>query len=316
MDLRRGWALRTGVVALGGCLAMSACGSGASPYPPDSAATTSPAPALDSPLAPYMLSWRELTIVEHARGVMIRDCLAAAGISFATPSLESALNRASAQEATDLARMFGITDSSVAAANGYWPADSAAAGPTPTPSDELNECVEFTDRQLGRDPKRSPYGLARDLLIASRVRLEATPAARAPIGEWVACMDEAGFDVTSPTNDEDDIRFELRARQSRELNGELGPSPRELALAAADIDCKKRTGLVERLQRIATQRELRITRRHRTELVADRRRLDRLVATAQRVVVPTCPGGHSPSSSGARPVSSACSDRPVEGNGS
>lgn len=285
MDLTTLRALRTGGAALTVGLGLAGCGSTTSTASLDSPATEHASVLqLKSPLAPYMLSWQELTIVNHARSLLVRDCLATFQITFPTDSLEVAIEEARAQEVSDLGRMYGITDSVAARANGYWPASTSRASRAVPQSQRLVGCLATADSTLGRSPDRSPYGRARELLIKERADLETSPAARQPIREWISCMDAAGFTVTSPTNDRGDIRFEMRAREAREARGDVGPSKRERAMAAADIDCKARTRLVDRLQQVARLRESLIARRYASDLVADRRRLDQQVNKAEAVI--------------------------------
>lgn len=271
--------LRTGVAAFAVGLVVAGCGTQPIASMEARRSPPAPEPKLSSPLAAYMLSWRELTLINHARSVLLSTCLAEAGYYLPTGDLEAKVERARSQEASDLSRMYGITDRTVAAVHGYWPPPAVPAEPVPAIATEvLDQCVGTADRGVGRKEGRSPYGIARELLIKSRSRLEDQPAAVAAVRDWTACMANAGHRVTSPLNDEGDIARELRSRQQREARGRTGPSPRELALAAADITCKEATNTVSRLAKVGEQLDLEVVRTHRSELAASRRRLTLVLA--------------------------------------
>lgn len=269
-------------------MAVGGCGSpGPAPterVQPSPVAAAVPNPQLDSPLAPYMLSWRELTIVNHARSIHLSGCLADAGYELPVGDLQEELEQARLQEISDLSRMFGITDREAAAQNGYWPPEPPPAPPVNgIPAAILRQCASVADKKVGRTPGRSPYGLARELLIQSRSNLEEQPAAKRAIRRWVTCMADAGYEVTSPISDSGDIARELRARVAREEAGTVGPSRHELALAQADIACKSSQGTSEALNRNAMLLDFHQLAARQADLRDDRLRLDQLVAASNQI---------------------------------
>lgn len=251
-------------------------------------------PSMPSPLAPYMLNWRELTLVNHARSVALSSCLSDHGYRLPVGNLSSEIARARAQELVDLSRLYGITDHDVAARNGYWPDDVPSAEPIErVPQLALDRCVAKADRSVGRTPGRSPYGLARELLISSRRQLEQQPHSRSAIRRWVDCMARSGYRVTSPLNDHGDIARELHARDVREESGRAGPSRREVAIALADIDCKKSTDLVPQLERVGKALDMRALRANRLALRKDRQRLDAVLARTDGAPTTSAPAPRS-----------------------
>lgn len=243
-----------------------------------------PMPArLDSPLEPYMLDWRELTLVNHARSLLVSACLKGRGYSLEIGDLRGELDRARRQESIDLERMWGITNAKIARAGGYLPppAPEVQFNVTGIPEGALSACAEAADDELDRRPDRSPYGLARDLLIRSRVALESDWRAQRVIARWRRCMAEADYSVTSPLNDRGDIAAAL-ARV--DANPTKTPRPSEVDMAMADIACKEQTKLVSALGKLASVREARLVERHATALQHDRSRLDRTVSKARLVL--------------------------------
>lgn len=266
-------------------LSLSGCARAvADPTLRPASVVTESEPRLDTPLAKYMLSWRELTVVSHARSLLLRQCLAAAGYDLPVEPLDVELERARVQEISDLSRVFGITDRRAAATNGYWPPTTPVPPDTRgIPNGQLGRCIAAADRRVGWAAGRSPYGIARELLIESRSHLEDRPQAAAAVDRWAQCMAEFGYRVTSPTNDQGDIAAELRARELRERRGVAGPSQHELSLASADISCKERTGFIAVVQPLAEAADRSLEETHRANLTADRRRLTELVHLALRI---------------------------------
>lgn len=240
-----------------------------------------------APLQPFMLSWRELTLVNHARSLLLKDCLAQSGIPFAVTDLDTALAQAKVAEREDASRLFGITDASTAKLHGYWPAPSASMSPGSVQGNEtaIQACAQQADRTLDRRADRSAYGLARELLIQSHQKLSTDREAQVAIRSWSACMRNFGYRVTSPVDDQGDIKHELQERSASSTDTlEAPPSRREIEMALTDIGCKVQTQLVQRLRTAVFRIEQTSRAANRQALVEDRARLDQVLLRTTEVL--------------------------------
>lgn len=310
MDLKQGSGRTAWAVALGGTLLALPTLSGWFPRgaPPDDDAASNPpvavalhadqtttrlpTTAITTPFDQFMLTAREAAIVDHARSVLVSQCMNEAGHQFEVAKLSALIARAEWTERQTRRRTFGITDGMEASSHGYVPAEPPFALPPQPPTSAVywkrligdgpsgqRGCVGLADSTLGRDPSTSPLGLGHDLWIQSFARLEAEPRARAAIADWTACMAEGGFKVTSPITDEGDIKRTLLSRAP----GSTRATDDEIDLAMADIACKQQTRTVRRLSRVSRRLDEQLIARHHAALSADRKRLDALVEFASVV---------------------------------
>lgn len=92
-------------------------------------------------------------------------------------------------------------------------------------------CAEWGVQQVGADDVEHEF--VAELAGQSYFRSQEEPAVRKVISTWSQCMSGKGVKVADP----------LRA-MTLVPHSENGPSQREVAVAVADIDCKKKTDLV------------------------------------------------------------------------
>lgn len=258
---------------------------------------------IDSPLQPYMLDWRELATVNHARAILISRCMAEKGYEFDPGTLRSERRRILFTERQDLSRLYGITDARVAAVHGYAPAPIPVPDPQPLPdsaaywsaltgraadsgpdagAQEPGGCAGAADKRLGRSRVRSAYGLARELWIQNQSRLQQTQTFDQVVNEWRLCMADAGYTVSSPLNDHGDIG--TMTFNEPPADGSDAPTQAEIALAQADIACKQAVDLPGRLSRASRRLDSATEGHLRTRIEADRRANELQVERANAVI--------------------------------
>jgi hypothetical protein len=204
-----------------------------------------PAPVLlDSvglhlPLDDYLPSQEDLDTMGRARILWLRECMRKSGFDFPPLPARHEVGLRSWNE-----RRYGITDADLAARDGYGlgERDPATQPPTPTPSptpEQLSAltgpdgCVALTEaRQRQNSPAGADPDLPQRLAKESFTRSQRTPSVRAVLASWSECMRARGHDYADPLAAASDNRF-------------TGPvTPHEIAVAAADIECKRTTNLV------------------------------------------------------------------------
>lgn len=283
----------------------------------DGGGTVAVEPLLNSPLQQFRLRPSEYALITYARGVLIDRCMRRAGFRYPLGPWTDALRTTLINERIALSRIYGITDPAAASAYGYGfpPADDpspstgverahdtryrlALHGPSATPEPSNGKaprvagCAGEADQILENDdPTRSVYGLGHTLWIESMSGLSSTREYRLAINQWSACMREQGFRVTDPVEDEGAIRAALDSRYERgdtALTAE--PEPEEVALALADVTCKRSSRMVRKLDQIAGRMAREVITRRRADLAAERDRLVRQLTKARRVLNETGSG--------------------------
>lgn len=268
-------------------------------------------PLLPTPLQAYRLTPSELATINYARGLLIDRCMRSAGFAYPQQAYTQAVKDMFASERTAIGRRYGITDAQLAAAHGYGfdmptelgppgnvervpsylealrGSDSAAQadrnhGSTADRGKSDDGCVGVADRALGStSPDASPFGLAHSLWVQGQQRLTETSQYRSTVDDWAACMTRQGHHVSDPINDQRDIAEVFRARQVAGDPALIGrPTPGEISLATADVDCKKTVRLVERLDAVSSVIDQRSIVAHRVALERDHRRLEQTLAIA------------------------------------
>jgi len=228
MLVRHAAVIATAVVALAGCAA-------AQPAEPTPVLLDST--DLRLPLDDYLLSQKDLDTLGRARVVWLRECMGEAGFDFPPAPEQVDTGLRSWNE-----RRYGITDEELAAVDGYGlgARDPAARPPLPRPTPEQRAalegpdgCLEHTEAQQRRDsPPDVDRGLPQRLSTESFTRSRGAPRVRAVLESWSECMRAKDYAYADPLAAASDERFTGRV------------TPVELAVAAADIECKRKTNLV------------------------------------------------------------------------
>ncbi|GLW09168.1 hypothetical protein Misp01_42970 [Microtetraspora sp. NBRC 13810] len=249
--------LTAGLVLAAGC----AAGTGA-PAPAEEAPEVSAeVRGLRVPFDDYSLSRLDIHTVEHAEDLLTRTCMRGLGLDWETlpPPAEQdtdPLNR----------RRYGLIEPELARRYGYH---------LPPPAPDQRARAEVWRRREALSPavRHAAYGadgqggcrarararLAEGLPDIDRQRLnghigetfrasQRDPVVVAVFGRWSACMRARGFTYGVP--------FDASADPAWARSGRA--SPREIAVAEADVGCKRQVGLValwsaaeQRIQRAA-----------------------------------------------------------------
>ncbi len=257
-------------------LTVAGCGASAAENPPTGRVRPAPAASalapsqtvlrLQLPVDEYQLSVDEIYYTEGARDRLTRACMRARGFDWqhvARPKFGDWRNR----------RRYGVIELAVAKRYGYHPVRGLLA-----PVEVYNEKVRrennlsdkawvAAERGASGCEKQAQSELTRGIsydtsraggLGASTLaRAKRTAAVRQATRAWARCMRGRGFNYQSP-----DAAVRDRAW------GTPAPSPRERAVATADVRCKDRAHFVQtlanmeaKLQRAAIARDAAYFRR-------------------------------------------------------
>lgn len=253
-------------------LVTSGCSAGADRSTPESVLASRTAPAMldlsshHLPIEEYMLSDRQIEELERARIALTVSCVARFGLNLPWKVSDARPGRAADNSSSvNLSRRYGITDPAVAARFGYrLPPDSSTSTLSP-PEPELPAPMELvltggkpgttgTPRAVTYRGRRVPDGGCMgdavrrlgvrsggvgDADLTNRVNQESLdrargePATAKAIQAWSACMRTAGHDYADPFQTPGP-RLEKTSTATRA----------EIAVAKADISCKRQTNLV------------------------------------------------------------------------
>ncbi|MER5664739.1 hypothetical protein [Streptomyces mirabilis] len=197
------------------------------------------------PVEGYIFSEAELGLLTRAMNDLAQDCMKSKGFDYRPDSTE-------APDIGVMDRRYGIANSHTAAMYGYhFPipktgrpntrslgaAGSIALSGKPLADGSLNPdggCVGQAKKRLaGKDGGFGPDQVARRINMDSFVRSEKDPRVLAAFRKWSSCMAGQGFRYASPMDAIDDPQF-----------GAAQAGPAEISTARADVECKKKTGLV------------------------------------------------------------------------
>lgn len=147
-------------------------------------------------------------------------------------------------------------------------------------------CSGAAHREMGtNDPDIPAYGLANNVLIETSFVSQTSDEYRQVVDEWVACMAEDGYRVTNFLDDKGDIKAKTDARLAvGDESADGPPVAGEVELALADIDCKERINLVERLEKITAAFDQQAIEDNQLALEEDRARLDAQVRKATDII--------------------------------
>ncbi|MFC5217595.1 hypothetical protein [Streptomyces coerulescens] len=242
-------ALLAGALLIAGC---SGSGDGdpaaASQQPDSSIAPRSSSLTADLalPIEGYIFSESEIGYLTRAMSSLAQRCMQRAGFDYRpddTPSVDIGV----------MDRRYGIANSHTAQTYGYHfptprtdrdgaakslsPAGRIALAGQPEADGSLDPdggCIGEAKRRLaGGDGRFGPDKPARELNLESYARSQKDPRVLAVFRTWSSCMAAKGYRYDSPMDAIDDPAF-----------GAEKTSPAEISTARADVECKKKTGLV------------------------------------------------------------------------
>ncbi|WP_030770791.1 hypothetical protein [Streptomyces sp. NRRL F-2664] len=226
---------------------------------------------LTLPLESYMQTFEETVVLDGAVRRLQEQCMADYGLPVQLPV--EGTNPPPSDNDANMERRYGLTDRDAAAVHGYGlpdeaaepvrqkvpqlePAEfevltgrklpAAAANGAPQQSPErardayngkkLHEggCTNWAARQIAK-PSQDDLTFVSELNGTSFTESMKLPAVTKALGAWAQCMDAKGHKgLTTPFDAADRVPH-VQGR----------PSPEEIAIAVAEVDCKSQTGLVD-----------------------------------------------------------------------
>jgi hypothetical protein len=254
-------------------LLASGCDSpqgGAVAGPEATGASASPPPAVVYPLDAYRQRPEDRETIRSAGYGIFARCMSRFGLAVPPPSSGG---RGSGPVAPE---RFGLTDEGHAARFGYHPAPASVVRPAPPALSVAAEAVAEGTGTGYHGGKRVPRGgcsaearrvlnrgtsAPADPALADRLDLEAHRTMRTDgrvlrvFGEWRGCMSRAGHAYADPFEANNDPLF--RTAQ---------PSRREIAVAVADVRCKRAVDLVPVLSAVEIEHQARLVAANRSAL--------------------------------------------------
>jgi hypothetical protein len=258
-----GWALVAALLAAG-------CGA------PSTTPAAVPAAPSDTalPLDEYSAGPADVAQLNRGYRALVRRCMAAAGYSY--PPAEPPGEPPGAGPSQDRnARRYGLTSAADAAARGYRPAaeprprlpELPPAGLAALTAD--GGCADRANRALAaHDPPGADPHLADELAQRSWLDAKADPRVAAVVARWSECMRSAGYRYAGPLDPPAAFRS--------------GPvTALETGTARADVECKRRTGLVPAWTAVEAGYQRPLLDRHRAGLELARTALRGQLAAAR-----------------------------------
>ncbi|WP_251063508.1 hypothetical protein [Streptomyces sp. ISL-24] len=207
------------------------------------------------PIAEYSYTDAEYEVIRSAEQVLARDCMKGFGLTYRPPESSAPV---AAQD-----RRYGITDLDGARRYGYRMPPLPAAPKAKLTKDQITVLYGKRSLENGADDGakleyrgkevpdngclgkaildfRKPYEYREGSAAASRIAGDSyeaslsAPKVQAAFKEWSTCMKQKGYDYPSPVDAIQSPSF---------LKGKVSAKERETA--AADVACKRSTGLLE-----------------------------------------------------------------------
>ncbi|AQZ62067.1 unnamed protein product [[Actinomadura] parvosata subsp. kistnae] len=252
--------------------------------------------ALRVPLDDFTLSRLDIHTIEYAEDLLTRACMRGRGFDWE-------LLPPPARTDTDPLhrRRYGVIEPEVAERYGYHV-------PPPAPDQQAREQVWRRREALPPAEQRAAYGpdgqggcretartrLAQGIPAVDQQQLngyigdtfeasQRVPAVVAAFGAWSACMKAGGFTYRTPLDAANDRAWASSAR----------PAPREIAVAVADVVCKRATGLVATWSAADQAVQLAAIAAHRTDFARFRQARDAELRAARQVIGQTGPPSKS-----------------------
>jgi hypothetical protein len=237
------------------------------------------------PLDPYLMNSTNLATSTKAESVLAERCLRRFGLEYRLPAPSSAV-------VVGAQRRYGLADEATARARGYHVAEpprveaeqpsaavetvlsgrgqnSFAGQPVPE-----GGCIGEARRRLAEGAPAVPNErLATELAWEGFKRTGRDSRVRQVYARWSDCMTRAGHRYADPLQANDDPEF--RAAE---------PTPRELAVATADVTCKKEVGLIDVVASVETAYQQEILKHHASALAAVKANIEHRERTAAAVL--------------------------------
>lgn len=129
-------------------------------------------------------------------------------------------------------------------------------------------CFGEANRRLDGVQTLNMGDAARAMWVQSTEDVKSEPDYQAVVAEWRECMQQAGFEATSPLSDP-----AVQALVKQRVDPDV-PSAEEVARALADVQCKTETNLVSRLSSVSTRFEQSVVEQNQLVLQENRTALD------------------------------------------
>lgn len=242
------------------------------------------------PLDAYIITLGDVATIDHARDVLVAECMQAQGFSFPVITRTGEAERQNE-------RRYGLTDAPAARVFGY--------RPTPLPEGLVEEREQVSDYEAGLSVAESralvgdavdtaytpescfgqaieAMGLAdlradlewaASLVADARRRYEADPRVSAANNAWSTCMQQAGYEFSDPLAAMDDPRW----------SGSITDQPvtaQEIDTAQQDIMCKEETDYLESLFGLESAYQTDLLEENEVRLSDIRQRLDTIRRSA------------------------------------
>lgn len=250
--------------------------------------------AITLPLDTYVQSFGERQTVLRAEYALTKSCVEKFGFQFAAPTWDkSSSDVVDAGQPTHY-RLYGLLDESHAKLMGYHsygqiPASEAAYADKKLPNDYYNVVAAkfgggvFNGKTIPDGgclgaAQREVEGAA-DLSLPDQLASRAWTAAKgdsrvaAAFAKWSACMAGSGYQYSTP----------MEANNDPKWSGEKA-SAEEIAVAVADVNCKKATNLVGVRMAVDAAYQREAIGQHGAELDAIKAGLTRQATTASAIL--------------------------------
>ncbi len=292
----RAVSLVAGIVAIVGAIMVTGGASAPPPEPTvDSIPTITDWRDISLPLDAYAQDLTELQTVLRAEYALTKRCVEQFGFEFDVPRWDTIPAELLDAGRPTHYRLYGLLDEDHAKQMGYHsygepPASEAAYAEKQRPDDYYN----VFDARFGGGvyngqtiPEGGCLGAARRALAPGDVHLglpedlgfEAWTAAKsdsrvaAAFAKWSSCMASFGYHYSTPMDANNDPKW----------SGETA-SAEEIAVAVADVRCKKATNLVGIRMAVEAAYQERLISQHRAELDAIKAAYARQAATASAIL--------------------------------
>ncbi|RAO28342.1 hypothetical protein PSN13_05575 [Micromonospora saelicesensis] len=243
------------------------------------------------PLDAYKAVGEQDLAIDRARNRLLVACLSRFGFDVEPPPL-------SLDPLTQNEKRYGITDASRAAQYGYRepevdqqvrPADPelsleaqaviSGEGQDALGGQQVPEggCAGEAGRKLSEgSPTATDADADSDIVVKldqdARKRTEKDSRVREVFSAWSSCMKESGYNYSGPMDANDDRTFMTPT-----------PTEKEIAVAVADVECKRRTNLVNVWASVETAYQQRTIERNRSVLEQVKQNLELQLTRAAQV---------------------------------
>lgn len=291
----RSRALLAGMVLIVGVTALTAAAAAATAEPTvDSIPTITDWRDISLPLDAYVQDFAERQTVLRAEYLQTKSCVEQFGFQFAAPAWDKSPADVASSGQPAHYRLYGLLDVDHAKQMGYHsygedPATEAAYADTKLPNDYYNVvaakfgggifngktipdggCLGAAQREVeGATDLSIPVQLAFDARTASNNDSRVVAA----FAKWSTCMAGSGYHYGTP----------MQANNDPKWSGDKA-SAEEIAVAVADVNCKKTTNLAGIRMAVDAAYQGKAITQHGVELNAIKATLVRQAATASAIL--------------------------------